>query len=113
MSGKTLGPSRPDVDNSRRTFGRWPMVLLGASLLWAGCGRSTEPATHEVHKPISPEPATHEVDKPISPEPATHEVDKPISPDPPSQIIYPDIPKVPERIERPSPPIEEDSASSK
>jgi len=100
MSRKTLGPSRPDVDNSRRTFGRWPMVLLGVSLLWAGCGRSPEPATHEVHKPISPEPATHEVDKPISP-------------DPPSQIIYLDIPKVPERIERPSPPIEEDSASSK
>ena len=87
MSRKTPDHGTPKVDDGRRTFGRWSIVLLGVGLLWAGCGRSTEPVRHEVHKPVSA--------------------------DQPPEIVYPDIPKVPEQIERPSPPIERDSASSR
>jgi len=58
-------------------------LMAGVMGLLCGCWRTSEPARHEVQKPVSP---------------PSHEL--------PTDFTFP-IPEVPERIERPSPPIEE------
>ncbi|NLE38551.1 MAG: hypothetical protein GX621_11050 [Pirellulaceae bacterium] len=71
------------------------IIFLGASLTLVGCGRPIEPAGHE-------QPIRHEVQKPLVPT----EKDRPAETEPSIEILFPDIPDIPERIQGPSRPID-------
>jgi len=77
---------------SSLTMGRWLAGLLGVGMLLIGCGRSSGPVRHEVHKPTTPSSTAE-----------SRNVEPPV-------LSFPDIPKVPEEIQGASPPIGEDAA---
>jgi hypothetical protein len=68
-----------------RRVGWWPVLFVVGIVLTSGCCRSSGPVRHEVRKPIAPASSSFDL---------------------PTEISYPDVPEVPDKIRGPSPPIE-------